>query len=85
VPVDDEGLDVEAGLARDPGARLAIVCPSPHFALGATLSLRRRLALIDWAERQEGWIIEDDYDSEFRYRGRPIRSLQGLDGGRRVV
>jgi GntR family transcriptional regulator/MocR family aminotransferase len=85
VPVDAEGLDVEAGLARDPGARLAVVCPSSHFPLGATLSLRRRLALIDWAERHESWIIEDDYDSEFRYRGRPVRSLQGLDGGRRVV
>lgn len=85
VPVDDDGIDVDAGMRLFPDARLAIVCPSSQFPLGSTLSLSRRLALIDWAQRNSGWIIEDDYDSEFRYRGRPVRSLQGLDGGTRVV
>lgn len=85
IPVDHEGLDVEAGMAMHPDARLAVVCPSSQFPLGSTLSLPRRLALIEWARRSGGWIIEDDYDSEFRYRGRPVRSLQGLDGGERVV
>lgn len=85
IPVDQDGIDVEAGMAMHPDARLAIVCPSSQFPLGNTLSLARRLALIEWARRNGGWIIEDDYDSEFRYRGRPVRSLQGLDGGQRVV
>jgi GntR family transcriptional regulator / MocR family aminotransferase len=85
VPVDEAGIDVATGLRMAPDARLAVVCPSSQFPLGATLSVGRRLALIDWAERHQSWIIEDDYDSEFRYRGRPVRSLQGLDGGRRVI
>lgn len=85
VPVDDDGIDVEAGMRLHPEARLAVVCPSSQFPLGHTLSLTRRLALIEWARRQDGWVIEDDYDSEFRYRGQPVRSLQGLDGGQRVI
>jgi len=85
VPVDAEGIDVELGIRMHPDARLAVVCPSSQFPLGSTLSLSRRLALIEWAHRNSAWIIEDDYDSEFRYRGRPVRSLQGLDGGNRVV
>lgn len=85
VPVDGEGFDIGLGERSYPDARLAVVCPSSQFPLGHTMSLARRLALIDWAKRRNGWIIEDDYDSEFRYRGRPVRSLQGLDGGNRVV
>ena len=85
VPVDNDGIDVDAGMRLYPDARLAVVCPSSQFPFGSTLSLSRRLALIEWARRNSGWIIEDDYDSEFRYRGRPVRSLQGLDGGTRVV
>lgn len=85
VPVDDEGLDVGFGERRRPNARVAVVCPSSQFPLGHTLSLRRRVELIKWATRNDSWIIEDDYDAEFRYRGRSIRSLQGLDGGRRVI
>lgn len=85
VPVDDEGMDVGFGQRHKPDARVAIVCPSYQFPLGRTLSLRRRLQLIEWAERNGSWIIEDDYDAEFRYVGRSIRSLQGLDGGRRVI
>nr|WP_255561494.1 PLP-dependent aminotransferase family protein [Pseudohoeflea sp. DP4N28-3] len=85
VPVDGEGFDIELGERTHPEARLAVVCPSSQFPLGYTMSLARRLALIEWARKKSGWIIEDDYDSEFRYRGRPVRSLQGLDGGNRVV
>ncbi|MDN2564867.1 PLP-dependent aminotransferase family protein [Aquibium sp. A9E412] len=85
VPVDAEGFDLAAAQRLHPDARLAVVCPSSQFPLGSTLSLPRRLALIDWARQSNGWIVEDDYDSEFRYRGRPVRSLQGLDGGERVV
>ncbi|MDQ2666507.1 MAG: PLP-dependent aminotransferase family protein [Gemmatimonadota bacterium] len=82
VPVDSEGLDVVVGEALDPSARLAYVSPSHQFPLGATLSMRRRLALLDWATRVGAWVIEDDYDGEFRYVGRPLASLQGLDADR---
>lgn len=85
VPVDGEGFDISHGERNYLDARLAVVCPSSQFPLGNTMSLARRLALIEWAKQKNGWIIEDDYDSEFRYRGRPVRSLQGLDGGNRVV
>jgi GntR family transcriptional regulator/MocR family aminotransferase len=85
VPVDGDGLDVAAGIARCPGARLAYVSPSHQYPLGATLSLSRRLALLEWAARAGAWILEDDYDSEFRYAGRPLASLQGLDGEARVI
>lgn len=85
VPVDDEGMNVDFGEKRRPNARVAVVCPSTQFPLGSALSLRRRVQLIEWARRNESWIIEDDYDAEFRYEGRSIRSLQGLDGGRRVI
>ncbi|AKQ67978.1 Transcriptional regulator, GntR family domain / Aspartate aminotransferase [Myxococcus hansupus] len=79
VPVDADGLDVGAGVARAPRARGAVVAPSHQYPLGATLSLARRMALLKWAERTRSVIIEDDYDSEFRHRGRPLTALQGLD------
>jgi GntR family transcriptional regulator / MocR family aminotransferase len=85
VPVDGEGLDVDTGMARHPEARVAIVTPSHHCPLGVTMSLRRRLALLAWAKRVDGWVIEDDYDSDFRYAGRPLAALQGLDEAQRVV
>jgi GntR family transcriptional regulator / MocR family aminotransferase len=84
VQVDDEGLDVSRGIARAPGARLAYVAPSHQFPLGVTMSLPRRLALLDWA-RSGRWILEDDYDGEFRYGGRALASLQGLDDANRVL
>ena len=84
VPVDAEGLDVAAGLARAPHARLAYVTPSHQYPLGVTMSLPRRLALLEWAARAGAWVLEDDYDSEFRYAGRPLASLQGLDRAARV-
>lgn len=79
VPVDDEGMMVGAGVARAPDARLAYVTPSHQFPLGMTLSLKRRLALLDWAQRANAYILEDDYDGEYRFDGRPLASLQGLD------
>ncbi len=85
VPVDDEGLDVETGLRRAPRARLAILAPSHQYPLGVTLSLGRRMALLRWAAAQRSTILEDDYDSEFRHRGRPLTALQGLDDAGRVI
>jgi GntR family transcriptional regulator / MocR family aminotransferase len=85
VPIDAEGLDVEAGKARGPEARLAFVTPAHQCPLGVTMSLNRRLALLAWASEAGTWIIEDDYDSEYRYVGRPLAALQGLDTAGRVI
>ncbi|MFC6495676.1 PLP-dependent aminotransferase family protein [Ancylobacter dichloromethanicus] len=85
VAVDGDGLDVERALARAPHARMAYVSPSKQFPLGMSLSLERRHALVDWAQRTGSWIIEDDYDSEFRYAGRPLPALYALDRGRHVL
>lgn len=85
VPVDDEGLDVAEGVLRCDSARAAYVTPSHQFPLGATMSASRRLQLLDWAQISGAWIIEDDYDSEYRYGNMPIESLQGLDHNARVV
>jgi GntR family transcriptional regulator/MocR family aminotransferase len=85
VPVDADGIDVGRGVASAPDARLAYVTPSHQFPLGVTMSLARRLALLEWASTAGAWIIEDDYDSEYRYEGRPLASLQGLDGDDRVI
>lgn len=85
IPVDGDGLDVVAGAARGPDARLAYVTPSHQYPLGVTLSLPRRLALLEWARRANAWVVEDDYDSEFRYAGRPLAALQGLDRDGRVI
>ncbi|HEU4565960.1 MAG TPA: PLP-dependent aminotransferase family protein [Gemmatimonadaceae bacterium] len=84
VPVDDQGLDVPAGERAAPRARLAYVTPSHQFPLGAVMSAPRRLALLAWARRADAWVVEDDYDSEFRYTGRPLPCLQGLDEERRA-
>ncbi len=85
VPVDNEGLMVERGLAAEPRASLTLVTPSHQYPSGVTMSLERRLALLQWAQRTGAWIIEDDYDSEYRYAGRPLTALQGLDSAERVV
>jgi GntR family transcriptional regulator/MocR family aminotransferase len=79
VPLDAEGLSVDAGIARAPNARLVYVSPSHQFPAGMTMSLARRLTLLDWARRSGAWILEDDYDSEFRYASRPLSALQGID------
>ncbi|MGC2509231.1 MAG: PLP-dependent aminotransferase family protein [Acidobacteriaceae bacterium] len=85
VPVDREGLNVAAGIQRFRRARAAVVTPSHQFPLGVTMSAMRRLELLDWASNTGAWIIEDDYDSEFRYANSPITSLQGLDSNARVI
>ena len=85
VPVDEEGFNVAAGIERCRKARAALVTPSHQYPLGVTLSASRRLELLDWADRSGSWIIEDDYDSEFRFESLPIASLQGLDSHSRVI
>src|SRR5262249_10448320 len=79
VPVDASGMDVESGLADAPEARLAYVTPARQAPLGSVLSLERRARLLEWARARSAWICEDDYDSEFRYQGRPLPALQGID------
>ncbi len=85
LPIDEEGIDVAAGrqLCRD--ARLVIVTPSHQFPTGVTMSLSRRLALLEWGRETQAWIVEDDYDSEYRFSGRPLEALQGLDSAGRVL
>ena len=85
VPVDDAGLDVVAGQRLSPKARLAYVTPSHQYPTGVVMTLARRLELLRWAERSRGWIVEDDYDSEYRYASRPVASLQGLDTSKCVI
>ncbi|HEV3468952.1 MAG TPA: PLP-dependent aminotransferase family protein [Pyrinomonadaceae bacterium] len=85
VPLDEEGLSVEAGARLAPWPRLVYASPSHQYPTGVTMSLARRLALLEWAGRAGAWIIEDDYDSEYRYAGRPLAALQGLDREQRVV
>lgn len=82
VPVDAEGLDVAALPAE---AKLVYVTPSHQFPLGMPMSPARRHALLEWAERRQAVILEDDYDSEFRFGGRPLETLQAADRGGRVV
>ena len=85
VPVDDQGLDVAQGIRRAPDARFAVVTPTHQSPLGVSLSLPRRLALLDWANSRGSWIIEDDYDSEYRYQGKPLPALKSLDQQGRVL
>lgn len=89
VPLDDDGLCVEQLLAasQGPGAtpRAVFLTPSHQFPSGTTLSLDRRLAVIEWARQNDSWIIEDDYDSEFHYDGKPTSCVQGLDPHTRTL
>ena len=85
VPVDNDGLDVAAGIRKCRRAKAAYITPSHQFPTGVTMSAARRLQLLDWAERSGAWIVEDDYDSEYRYGSMPIASLQGLDRNARVI
>lgn len=85
VRVDRDGLDVAEGLRRAPSARVAFVTPSHQFPLGVTLSAARRIELLQWTARTGSWIVEDDYDSEYRFDSKPIASLQGLDADARVI
>lgn len=85
VPVDTDGLDVAAGIKLCRSARAALVAPSHQYPLGVTMSASRRLQLLHWARQAGSWIIEDDYDSEYRFESKPIASLQGLDDTSRVI
>ncbi|ANI81537.1 MocR-like pyridoxine biosynthesis transcription factor PdxR [Kosakonia oryzae] len=85
VPVDEEGLQVAVGQQMAPNARFAVVTPSHQSPTGVALSLPRRLALLAWANQKDAWIIEDDYDSEFRYHGHPLPALKSLDHEQRVL
>lgn len=85
VPVDAQGIEVSVGCARAPKARLAIVTPSHQAPLGVTLELTRRLALLAWAKEARAWVLEDDYDGEFRYQSRPLPALKSLDSAGRVL
>jgi GntR family transcriptional regulator/MocR family aminotransferase len=84
VPVDEEGMDIRLA-ANCKGAKAAFVTPSHQFPLGVTMSATRRLLLLNWAQSTGAWIIEDDYDSEYRFDTKPIASLQGLDVNSRVI
>jgi len=84
VAVDSEGIDC-AELARVTDCRLAYVTPSHQYPTGVVMSLARRLELLAWAERTQGWIVEDDYDGEYRYSGAPLAPLAALDRGGRVL
>ena len=85
IRVDSEGLRVTDGMARARDARLAIVTPSHQAPLGVALSLPRRLALLAWASEAGAYVVEDDYDGEFRYTGRPLPALKSLDRADRVL
>ncbi|MBN3162167.1 PLP-dependent aminotransferase family protein [Pectobacterium brasiliense] len=85
VPVDEEGLNVDMGQQRAAEARFAVVTPTHQSPMGVALSLPRRLQLLEWASHRRSWIIEDDYDSEFRYHGRPLPALKSLDRDGRVL
>jgi GntR family transcriptional regulator/MocR family aminotransferase len=85
VPVDGEGFIVENMISGSPRARVAYITPSHQYPLGMTLSAGRRMQLLHWAKNSGGWIIEDDYDSEYRFASRPIGALQGMDTDARVI
>jgi GntR family transcriptional regulator/MocR family aminotransferase len=85
VPVDHEGINVAEGIRRAPSAHAVYITPSHQYPLGVTMTATRRMQLLNWAMRSGAWIIEDDYDSEYRLEGRPIASLQGLDTDARVI
>jgi GntR family transcriptional regulator/MocR family aminotransferase len=85
IPVNGEGLNVEALIRKAPDAKAVYITPSHQYPLGMTMSATQRLRLLDWATRAGAWIIEDDYDSEYRFSSRPIGSLQGMDADARVI
>lgn len=85
VPVDGDGMNVGEGIKQYPDARFALITPAHQSPLGVALSLPRRRELLDWAALNERWVIEDDYDSEFRYHGRPLPPLKSLDAPQRVI
>jgi GntR family transcriptional regulator / MocR family aminotransferase len=85
VPVDRDGFDLDYALSNAEAARLAVLTPTHQFPLGVSMSLPRRIALLRWAADTKAWILEDDYDSEFRYKGKPLPALKSLDRHDRVL
>jgi GntR family transcriptional regulator/MocR family aminotransferase len=85
VPVDDDGIDIDEGIARAPDAAVVLVTPGQQAPLGPTLPLRRRVQLIEWAARSGAWIIEDDYLGELQLKRRAAPALASLDGFGRVI
>ncbi|MBN3763751.1 PLP-dependent aminotransferase family protein [Burkholderia sp. Ac-20365] len=85
VPVDEHGIDVASGRAHFAAARLAVVTPSHQSPTGVALPLQRRVELLDWANGHDAWIVEDDYDGEYRYRGHPLPALKSMDSYGRVI
>lgn len=85
IPSDNEGMDIAYAAKYHADAKFIYTAPSHQFPLGTTLSLPRRLALLEWAYQNNAWIFEDDYNSEFRYLSKPIQALQGLDKYQRVI
>ncbi|MEP6901287.1 MAG: PLP-dependent aminotransferase family protein [Actinomycetota bacterium] len=85
VAIDAEGFDLEEAERQSGAAKLVYITPSHQYPTGVTMSLARRLSLLEWARTNQSWIIEDDYNSEFRYAGRPLASLQNLDNFGRVI
>jgi GntR family transcriptional regulator/MocR family aminotransferase len=83
--VDSEGMDIGFTIETGKKAKAAFVTPSHQYPLGSTMSATRRLRLLNWAQSSGGWVVEDDYDSEYRYESAPIASLQGLDVNSRVI
>lgn len=84
VPVDSNGLVVDVGKKLAPKARMAMVTPSHQFPLCVPMSLERRLELLQWARQANAWLVEDDYDSEFQYVGKPLPTIRSFDEGERV-
>jgi GntR family transcriptional regulator/MocR family aminotransferase len=85
IPIQEDGIDLDYAMSEYDQAKLLYITPSHQFPLGKTLSLAKRLQLLEWAHQRDMWILEDDYDSELRYEGRPLASLQGLDKHQKVI
>ncbi len=85
LPVDGEGLSVETGRRMSLRPKVIAVTPTHQFPMGHVMSLARRLDLLEWAGETGAWVLEDDFDSEYRYRGRPLAAMQGLDASGRVI
>lgn len=85
IPVDEEGISVAALQRRAGRVRAVYVTPAHQYPLGTSMTAARRLALLDWAQRAGAWLLEDDYDSEYRYVSRPLGALQGMDAHERVI
>lgn len=85
IPLDEDGMQVALLEAAPQAAKAVFLTPSHQFPSGTTLALDRRLAVIEWARKHEAWIIEDDYDSEFHYDGKPTACVQGLDANERTI